>query len=335
VAKAKVRNIADLAKIAGVSPGTVSRALSGSSLISEKTRARIRALADKHAFRPSSVARNLRTQRTGAIGVVIPLGHERGQHISDPFFMTLLGYLADDLTERGYDLVLSRVIPDSGKWLETIIDAGRSDGVIVIGQSDQVAVLDKAAARHKALVAWGGYTPGQIHCSVGSDNYLGGAIAAQHLIDRGCKQLAFLGDPRALEIEQRLQGCKAAMKAAGMERRLKVLPTHLTMEASGEDIAALLRDGQHPDGIVAASDVIAMNALRVLAEHKIAVPRDVRVVGYDDLALAEQTVPRLTTVRQDIRSGARYLVDCLMRRIDGDETASVVMRPELVVRMST
>jgi DNA-binding LacI/PurR family transcriptional regulator len=331
----KIRNIGDLAEIAGVSPGTVSRALSGKGLLSAETRERIRALAEEHGFQPSALARNLRTQRTGAIGVVIPLGHERGQHISDPFFMTMLGHLADSLTESGYDLVLSRVIPDSGAWLERIIDSGRTDGLIVIGQSDQAKVLDQVAVRHKKFVVWGGYTRGQVHCSVGSDNFLGGSLATQHLIDRGCKSFAFFGDPRALEIEQRLEGCKAALHSAGLEQRLTIVPTHLSPEEGGSDIASYLRDGVRPNGIIAASDVIAMNALRILAEQHIAVPGDVRVVGYDDLPLAGQTVPQLTTIRQDIAAGARYLVDNLLRRIAGEDTASVVMKPELIVRMSS
>jgi DNA-binding LacI/PurR family transcriptional regulator len=82
--RSKIRNIKELAELAGVSTGTVSRALAGSQLISLKTRERIQALADEHNFRPNALARNLRTQRTGAIGVLIPLGHETGQHMSDP-----------------------------------------------------------------------------------------------------------------------------------------------------------------------------------------------------------------------------------------------------------
>ena len=137
--------IEDVARAAGVSTATVSRALAGKEVVSSKTAERIRRLAKEHGFTPSSVARNLRTRRRGAIGVVIPLGHERGQHISDPFFMTLIGHLADELTERGFDLVLSRVIPDRDDWLQKMIDADRVDGFIVIGQSDQSPILDAAA----------------------------------------------------------------------------------------------------------------------------------------------------------------------------------------------
>jgi DNA-binding LacI/PurR family transcriptional regulator len=333
----RVRNIADLAKIAGVSPGTVSRALSGAGLISQKTRERIQALAREHDFRPNVMARNLRIQRTGAIGVLIPLGHETGQHISDPFFITMLGLLADALTERGYDLMLSRVIPTTDDWLDQVADSGRVDGIIVIGQSDQSAVLDRVAARYRPLVVWGGHSRGQVHCSVGSDNVAGGDIAASHLIERGCRRIAFFGDPTPLEISQRLQGCRQALTRAGLgEDALTVFPAHLVQGQSDSGISAYLENAAvRPDGIVAASDVIAMGALRALAELDIAVPDEVKVIGYDGLALGEHTVPRLSTVRQDLTTGAHNLVDLLLRRIAGEDTGSVVMMPELVVRMST
>jgi len=332
----RIRNIKQLADLAGVSPGTVSRALAGSSLISAATRGRIQALAEAHGFRPNVLARNLRIQRTGAIGVLIPLGHETGQHISDPFFITMLGLIADALTTRGYDLLLSRVIPTDSAWLERYADSGRVDGVIVIGQSDQSAALDRVAARYRPLVVWGASQPGQVHCSVGSDNRLGGAMAARHLIARGCQSIAFFGDPRAVEIGQRLEGCRDAIRAHIGAVTLSVLPAHLVAEAAHPDIARFLgATSQRPQGIFAASDVIAMSALRALSEFGLSVPGDVRVVGFDGLDMGEHTVPRLTTIRQNLTEGAGHLVDMLLRRIAGEDTPSVVMPPELVVRMSS
>ncbi|WDF72078.1 LacI family DNA-binding transcriptional regulator [Novosphingobium sp. KACC 22771] len=330
----RVRNIKELAELAGVSTGTVSRALAGSELISQATRERIQALAREYGFRPNVMARNLRIQKTGAIGVLIPLGHEAGQPISDPFFITMLGLLADKLTERGYDLLLSRVIPQDQGWLERVATSGRVDGLIVLGQSDQAATLDEAARDYRPLVVWGGHAEGQVHCSVGSDNHLGGQMAARHLIAQGCRRIAFLGDPRALEMAQRLDGVQTALAQAGMERA-DVVPAHLVAELAYADIARYLCDGAHrPDGIVAASDVIAMTALRALSEVGLSVPGDVRVVGYDNLPLSEHTVPSLTTISQDLVAGAEHLVDMLMRRIAGEDMQSVVMKPELVVRMS-
>ena len=330
----KVHTIRDLARIAGVSPGTVSRALTGAGLISSKTRERIQKLAQEHDFRPNIMARNLRTQKTGAVGVVVPLGHGKGQYISDPFFMTMMGLLADMLAERGYDLILSRVIPREVRWLEKYTDSRRVDGIIVIGQSDQAKALDHVAEHYRPLVVWGGHSEGQVHCSVGSDNVAGGALAATHLVERGCKRIAFFGDPTSVENSQRLEGCRTALASAGLDDALSLFSPH--PDADDRGMAKFLRSTKPgPDGIFAASDMIAMRALRVIAELGLAVPGEIKVVGYDGLAIGEHMVPRLTTVRQDLAAGARNLVDLLLRRIAGEETTSVVMPPELVVRRST
>lgn len=334
--KRRIRNIKELAELAGVTPATVSRALADSELISSKTRERIKAIALEHDFRPNAMARNLRFRKTGAIGVVIPLDHEAGQHISEPFFMTMLGLLADALAEQGYNLLLSRVMPSNPDWLDRFIDSGKVDGVIVIGQSDQSEVLDRVAARYRPLVVWGGNSPGQVHCSVGSDNRLGGDLAASHLIERGCRSLAFFGDPHVLEVGQRLEGCRDALARAGIEGGPVVLPTRLAAEAARPIIAEFAGSGDAlPDGIVAASDAVAMSTLSVLFEAGRSVPGDVRVIGYDGLSIAELTVPRLSTIRQDLNSGAAHLVDLLLRRIAGEDTGSVIMKPELIVRMSS
>ncbi|MCW3837646.1 LacI family DNA-binding transcriptional regulator [Sphingomonas canadensis] len=331
----KVRTIYDLAQLAGVSAATVSRALAGKDLVSAETAERIRKLAQAHGFRPSAVARNLRTRRRGAIGVVIPLGHERGQHISDPFFMTMIGCLADELTERGFDLLLSRVIPDREDWLEAMVDADRVDGLLIIGQSDQSAALDAVARRYLPMVAWGAFEQGQIHCSVGTDNFLGGRMAAQHLLDRGCRRIAFLGNPLPIEIRQRLDGARAAVAGAAGASLIEI-PTHLTAELSAAEIAAFLDSADpRPDGIFAASDLIALNAIPLLASRGLSVPGDVRIVGYDDLPISRSILPPLTTIRQDIATGAAQLVDCLLKRIEGKQTGSVVLNPELIVRAST
>lgn len=332
----RIRNIKELAGLAGVAPATVSRALADSKLISKKTRERIKAIALEHGFRPNAMARNLRIRKTGAIGVAIPLDHEAGQHISDPFFMTMLGLLADALAERDYNLLLSRVMPSDGNWLDRFIDSGKVDGVIVIGQSDQSDVLDRVAARYRPLVVWGGHSPNQLHCSVGSDNRMGGDLAASHLIARGCTRLAFFGDPSAIEIGQRLEGCKAAMARAGVPDELMVLPARLVSGAVRPGIAEFFGScGGMPQGIVAASDIIAMSTLSALWEMGLSIPGDVRVVGYDGLAIGESTVPRLSTIRQNLNAGAAHLVDLLLRRIAGEDTDSIVMKPELVVRRSS
>lgn len=331
----KIRTIYDLAALAGVSAGTVSRALAGSALVKPATSKRIQKLAQEHGFRPNAVARNLRTRRRGAIGVVIPLGHDQAQHISDPFFMTMIGYLADVLTERGYDLILSRVIPAQPTWLDEIIALDRVEGLIIIGQSDQSAVLDRVARHYQPMVVWGGFSQGQVHCSVGTDNFLGGRMATTHLIEAGCRRIAFFGNAQATEMRQRLEGARSAVTDSLHRVALIEIPTHLAAELSGTEIARFLDEADAmPDGIFAASDMVAMTAIQVLAGRGLAVPDAVRVIGYDDVPLARNMAPPLTTIRQDIASGALHLVDCLFKRIEGRPTGSVILNPELVLRGS-
>lgn len=334
----RIRNIQELARIAGVSAGTVSRALANKDLVNKETRERIQAIAREHGFRPNQMARKLRTQKTGVIGVVIPLGHEQRQHISDPFFMTVLGHLADQLTENGYDLMLSRVIPGDADWLDRIVDSGMLDGVLMIGQSDQFDTIERVAEYYRPLVVWGSHREGQRHCTVGSDNVMGGRLAAERLLAQGARHIVFFGETRGPEIEQRMLGAKAAAEAHGAA--FDAFPTPLSSDDLPRYVGAhldALGDALHTRGqvgIVASTDVIAMVTISQLQQRGISVPDGVAVTGYDDLPLATQTIPQLTTVRQDIGMGARLMIEALFRRIAGEDTASTVMPTELVVRAS-
>ena len=294
---------------------------------------RIVALAREHGFQINQAARNLRLKRTGAIGVVLPLGHEAEQHLSDPFFISLLGPLADAIADRGHDLLLSRVIPKDDRWLDAIVDAGRVDGVIVIGQSNQIDAIERVAQRYRPMVVWGAASPGMTQITVGSDNVAGGRLAAEHLLAQGRTRLAFFGNIEVPEFAARHAGFQQALAAAGVAPAT-LLPMHLTSEASYSAIEAFLAGHPSPDGIVAASDVIAMSALRALAGHGKRVPQDVGVVGYDDVLIATHTVPPLTTIRQDVAQGARVIVDLLFRRMAGAEVDPVSMPPELILRGS-
>jgi DNA-binding LacI/PurR family transcriptional regulator len=316
-----------------VNAATVSRALANSPLVNEQTRRRIIDIAAEHGFRPNLMARKLRTQRTGVIGVAVPLGHERRQHLSDPFFMALLGHLADGITERGYDVMLSRVVPDADDWLDELAMSGTLDGVLLIGQSDQLAVIEAVAARYRPLVVWGSALPGQRHCAVGVDNFAGGRLAGERLIERGCRRLAFMGEVRTLELIERHRGLCATADAAGLPPPVQ-LDTHLASDIMADEIAANLEQATDIDGIAAASDVIALATIEALEARGSRVPDDVAVTGFDDLPLAAQTRVRLTTVRQDLAAGAAAMLDALFRRIAGDDAPSVEMTPELVVRDS-
>lgn len=327
-----VRTLADLGKIAGVTAGTVSRALAGNSLVNRETRERIQALAREYDFQPNQIASKLRRQKTGVIGVIIPLGHDRNQQISDTFFMTLLGHLADELTENGYDLMLRRVIPDQDEdWLDRFIRSGMIDGVVVIGQSDQFERIEEVADGYLPMVVWGNHQEGQRHCVVGTDNRLGGKLAAEKLVAAGARKLAFLGDTQPIEFAARFAGAKEVADKMGVT--IRPLSTHLSTDRMSDEINRHLGELQGEiDGIFAATDAIAVTCLKELRRHEIDVPGAMKVVGFDDLPIARQTVPALTTVRQDIAAGAKGLIDLLMRRLAGEDTESLILRPHLITR---
>lgn len=327
-----VSSISDIARLAGVSASTVSRALAGSKMISMETRARINALAREHGFQLNQMARNLRLKRTNAIGIVFPRGHQVSQLASDPFF-TMLGHVADGVTALGYDLLLTRIVPDDDAWLDVLINSGRVDGVIVIGQSNQDAVLRRVASSYGPIVVWGEKTPDQGYCSVGTDNVAGGAIATRHLLAGGRRRIVYAGDIAVPEIRARYEGFLTAHREAGTEPGAKV-PAPVTSGGAYELFVEHLAEHPAPDGIVAASDVIAVAAIRALAERGLSVPREVAVVGFDDGPLASQVVPSLSTVRQNLREGAEQLVDRLFRRLDGEPCDPIVMKPELILRAS-
>lgn len=329
-----ISSLAELAEAAGVSIATVSRSLAGHPATAEATRRRVVELARAHGFQPNQIARNLRMKRTGAIGIVLPLGHDAAQHLSDPFFMGLLGPLADAVADRNYDLLLSRVIPADDQWLDAIVDSGRVDGVIVIGQSDQLHNIERVACRYRPLVVWGATIGGNCQVTVGSDNFGGGWLAARHLLTQGRQRLAFFGNSDVPEFAARYDGFRRAVTEAGRGEAILV-PLHQTSEASYAGIQEFLGGHHQPDGIVAASDIIAMSTLRALAERGKRIPQDVGVVGYDDIFTAMHTTPPLTTIRQDVVRGAAVMVDLLFRRISGEDVDSVTMPPELILRGST
>lgn len=328
-------NMTELARLAGVSVSTVSRSLAGAATINEATRDRVVALAREHGFQPNMTARNLRLRRTDTIGVVLPLGHQADQHLTDPFFLTLIGYLADALAERGYDMLLKKVVPEDDGWLDRFLVSGRVDGVVVVGQSDQLAAIDRAARRFRPLVVWGAALPDQHYVTVGTDNVEGGALATRHLIERGRRNLLFLGDSAAPEIGQREAGFRAACEAAGLGGSAHSVRVGLVAEPAYRDLLDIIDREAEVDGIVAASDVIAIAAMRALRARGRRVPDDVAVVGYDDVPLAEHLVPSLTTVRQDLLRGSVLLVDKLLALLAGTDAASEQMAPELVVRGSS
>ena len=328
--------MSDVARMAGVSTSTVSRALAGNPLIPKALRDEISGIAARAGYVVDQSARSLRLRKTNTIAVVIPLGHESSQLISDPFFLEMLGRLADEITMRNHAVLLIKEVTPQPGWLERIIQSHRADGLLIIGQSDQHEALNAAATTYRPLVVWGGHIPGHDYCVVGADNVAGARQAVDHLISLGRKRIAFLGEPSVPEVGLRLQGYREALEAAGLQALPELFaPAHFTIETASAAARALIESGVEFDAIFAASDIIAMAAMQALAAAGRKTPDDVSVVGFDDIAIARQCVPPLTTIHQDLESAARQMVDLLFRRMEGEHAPSSILPTNLVLRGSS
>ena len=329
--------MADIARLAGVSTATVSRALNGSSLINEETRLRIIELARSLNYTINLGAQNLRKGDNTTIGVVIPYDSANRQSISDPFFLGMLGSLADALTDRQYDMLLSRVDADHLDRVSALYDSGRVGGIIVIGQWGHHDQLNELARQRLPFVAWGAQLPNQLYCSVGGDNASGGQLAAEHLLGLGRKRIAFMGEKSLPEPEKRYAGYQKALRKAGMKMDSSLyIPSSFAPLSAQEALRLHLdRHGLNFDALVAASDLIAISALGVLRERGYRVPEDVSVVGYDDVEPAAHSFPPLTTVRQPMDVAGVQLVESLLRVMAGEKPEPAVLPTTLVLREST
>lgn len=326
--------MSDIAKLAGVSESTVSRSLNNSPLINIKTRERIQALAREHQYTINRQAQNLRRQSSKTVLVAIPVDHSPAHQISDPFTMELLGSIADALTAADFEVILSRV--HRNDWRQRVASHSYLGGLIVLGQSVLHEDINQfAATSDLPMVVWGAQLPDQAYTSVGCDNRAGGYAACEHLIQQKRQRIIMFGDISLPEVRLRYEGYLEAHKA----HNLNVDPALLVSSAFDRTSAEQAVESLHAsrldfDAIFAASDVLAQEAIRSLVEHGMAIPRDVSVVGFDNIMLSGYMAPAMTTVSQDIYQGGQRLVGCLLKLMQGEPVTSEQYLPKLIQRAS-
>lgn len=324
----------DIARMAGVSASTVSRALSGNTLIPEATRERIIELARSLNYKVNVGAANLRKRDIQTVGVVM-LGDSL-QTISDPFILKILGAVGDALDERDMSLLLTRLNASRKARMSAMVDSGQVAGLIVIGQLTWHEHLNELARRGVPMVVWGACLPDCIYPVVGGDNERGGYLATQHLLQRGCQRIAFFGDTTHPEVRLRHDGHVRALREAGLAVDPALEQSFLFGDRRlREVIARWLDQGLGFDGIFAAADMAAISLMGALAERGIDVPSQVKVVGYDDIELSAHVRPSLTTVHQPTDLAGRTLVDLLFQTIADGSRRTVLLPTELMVRDST
>ncbi|WP_040787027.1 LacI family DNA-binding transcriptional regulator [Massilia niastensis] len=322
----------DLAKLAGVSTITVSRALRDSPLVTEKTREKIRQLAAEQGYRFNISARNLRMRRSYSVAVVVEMTPVKGRPMSDPYPLELLGGITQELTTAGYSVVLT-----SKQLLDTAPVQG-ADGLILLGQGTHGEAVRTLQQTNLPLVVWGAPERDGDYIVVGSDNRKGGASAAERFLEQGRRKLIFLGDVDHAEVQERCAGFIDGLSGRATVHILR--PKAFTFEAGFDCVSTLLnkqghsRPGHPCDGLFAASDLLAMGAIRALTEASLRVPDDISVIGYDDTPGAASFVPPLTSVHQYLRDGGVLLARKMLDLIENRPARSEMLPTTLIVRQT-
>jgi len=331
----RATRLEDLARLAGVSITTVSRALNDSPAVNPHTKRAIWKLAREHDYPFRGYMPAGPTMAAATIMIVVSRPQGRDPKLSDPFVLELVAGIGEAARARGCDFIVSHRTPGGLEDLTEVMETSRASGVIFLGQSSLHAAFNRLAQSESRFAVWGAQLPKQSYCSVGSDNLHGGKRATMHLARLGRRRIVFLGDTEAPESMQRRLGYLAGLQQAGLPADPKLtVPAHFEVEAAEASVDALIGRRVKFDGIVAASDLIAIGAIRSLLRAGLSVPGDVSVVGYDDLSFARFGRPSLTTVRQDTALAGRLLVSKLLNAEQGGELISERLPTDLLVRES-
>jgi DNA-binding LacI/PurR family transcriptional regulator len=320
----------DLAKIVGVSKITISRALRDSPLVTPETRDKIKELAQQVGYRVNSSARNLRLQKNHMITVILEMTPDSNRPMSEPFPLQLLGGITQELTARGYSVLLTAMHNLSK-------GATATDGVILLGQGAHGSAVRSIASHNLPFVVWGEahHQPDDFPATgivVGSNNHQGGVSAAERFLALGRKNPWFMGDTGHAEVAERLSGFRDQLSKVGLTA-VTLVPEAFTFGAGYEAVKAQMsKTTIKPDSLFAASDLLAMGAVRAFMDQGMHVPDVVSVIGYDDSPTAQSFVPPLTTVHQDWQRGGELLSFKILELVAGRPSHSEVLATRLVVR---
>ncbi|MGO4620698.1 LacI family DNA-binding transcriptional regulator [Ensifer sp. 2YAB10] len=328
--------IKDIAERAGVSVATVSRALSGSSLVTDETRKRIHALARELNYRPNVSARNLRTRRSMSVLLVV-------RDVGNPFYLEILKGVEATAREAGYAVLMGNTENDPDREVEyfNMLRDGHADGMILMtGKLPPPQPGESADLSHLPVVIALEMIEGSGFPHVQIDNVAAAEAAVEHLVALGHRRIAHIAGPlpEVMALHRR-DGYRAAMKAAGLAipEGYEVRGDYLleSGEARAADLFAL---PEPPTAIFAANDEMAYGAIHALRRLGRDVPGDVSVVGFDDLYLSKAFYPPLTTVSQPRADIGRTAMSQLLNILSDDDVGAepaIVLPTTLNIRGST
>jgi DNA-binding LacI/PurR family transcriptional regulator len=337
----KIRNPTsrDIADLAGVSQATVSRALRNSPLVRKETRDRVQQIARDLNYFVNRNAASLRTHQSNTIALLLFDEADGTDRRMNLFFLSMLDNITRAAANLGYDVLVS-LQQLTNDWHIEYQASHRADGLILLGYGDYADYREKLtalAAANTRFIIWGPIDNDRPGNSFGCDNESGGYQATKHLIDLGRTRIAYIGrkERGSPEHASRYDGYKKALNEVNLEPNDALRVAADNSESVGYEAARhLLTSGEPFDAIFAGTDLIAIGAMRALADNGVAVPDAVSVVGFDDMPLAAYVSPALTTVQQNAQIGGESLVEGIVGLIEGHPVESKLMAPKLIIRES-
>lgn len=342
----KQTTLSDIAATVGVAPMTVSRVVNGDGYVSDITREKVLKAIKEMNYRPNGLARSLKRQRTETVGLVLG-------DLSNPYSTELANSVRSSLQARGYNLFICISEHSANEDIlafESFV-GHNVDGIIVATRSNQAGDerLRQIVDSNMPVVVIGRDFRHDLVDVVSADNLSGGYEATRHLIDIGHKRIGFIG--AGLENKgnlKRLQGYLKALESHGIKPDERLItgsgdslsdsPGYSTEKMGYEGMKRLLNLPNRPTAIFARNDFTAIGAMTAIKEAGLSIPKDIAIVGFDDIPLAIHTSPKLTTVRQPMRLQGQIASELLLARIKDQgrsERSEHVLGCELIIRESS
>jgi LacI family transcriptional regulator len=321
----------DIAKAAGVSQSTVSRVLNGNPRVARQTRERVAGVIEQLGYTPNAVARGLATRRTQLVGVVV-------SDVTNPFYPELLEAIEHQLTAHALKMILSNAGERPEDSYMRVLEEHRVDGIVFTAATIDSEVVRTLAHRRFPIVVANRSVDGVECDSVTGDNEAGARAAAQHLLDLGHRRIGVLsGHPGASTSRDRLAGFVAALADAEAEPDPALIRVGwYSYEVAYREAVELLTLDAPPTAIFCLNDLMAFAAINAAVAVGREVPRELSVVGFDDIRMASWERFQLTTVRQPLAEMARTSADLMAQRIDSpDAPYQRLVFPSLLVRRRT
>jgi DNA-binding LacI/PurR family transcriptional regulator len=318
----------DVARLARVSQSAVSRTFSAGGVVSAETRARVLAAAEQLGYTPNALARSMITRRTNIIGVVMA-------DMINPFYPTVLEELSRQLNAAGRQMLLLTATPDQDSdALLPLLLQYQVDAVIIASATISSAMAGELAARGTPVVLFNRHVPGAPASAVLCDNVAGGRQVARVLLDAGHARLGFIaGKPNTSTTIDRAQGFAAQLHERGITAWQQEQGTY-TYESGYVAAVRLLARPKRPTAIFCANDIMALGAIDAARTvHRLHVPDDVSIIGFDDIPAAAWPAYALTTVQQPVQRMVSTTIELLQARLDQpDAPPEVRLLPGELIR---